>query len=103
SDFKKSARQILKHVPGGSLIKDAYHRAGEATKAVINDGEREGSWFEHFGLLTVGPIDGHDLPTLIEFLTEARDINRPMVLHVKTIKGKGFDFSEGDSSTFHSP
>ncbi|MCC6677447.1 MAG: 1-deoxy-D-xylulose-5-phosphate synthase [Phycisphaerales bacterium] len=103
SDFKRSAKQLLRHVPGGSLIKDAYHRAGEATKAVINDGNRESGWFEHFGLMTVGPIDGHDLPTLIEFLTEARDIARPMVLHVKTIKGKGFPFSEKDSSRFHSP
>lgn len=103
TDFKRSARQFLRHMPGGSLIKDAYHRAGEATKAVINDGNRETGWFEHFGLLTVGPIDGHDLPTLIEFLTEARDIARPMVLHVKTIKGRGFPFSEQDASRFHSP
>lgn len=108
-DLKKSAREILRHVPGGSLIQDAYHRAGEATKAMISEnvnaepGTSGAGWFEHFGLLTVGPIDGHDLPQLIEFLTEARDLDRPMVLHVKTIKGKGFEFSEGDSSKFHSP
>lgn len=98
-DFKKSAHRILKHVPGGSVLEDAYHRMGEATKAWV----AEDSWFEKFGLVTVGPIDGHDLRTLIEFLTEARDFDRPMVLHVKTIKGKGYGFSESDSSTFHSP
>lgn len=107
-EFKKQAREILKHVPGGELVRDAYHRMGEATKAMIADshgapGGPTGGWFEHFGLVTVGPIDGHDLPTLIEFLTEARDFDRPMVLHVKTVKGKGFDFAESDSSTFHSP
>ncbi len=108
-DLKKSAREILRHVPGGSLIQDAYHRAGEATKAMISEnvnaepGTSGAGWFEHFGLLTVGPIDGHDLPQLIEFLSEARDLDRPMVLHVKTIKGKGFEFAEGDSSKFHSP
>src|SRR4051812_40838556 len=85
TDLKKSAKEVLKNVPGGGLIKEAYHAAGEATKAVVN----EGAWFEQFGLLTVGPIDGHDLPTLIQFFREARDLNRPMVLHVKTIKGKG--------------
>lgn len=53
--------------------------------------------------MSFGPIDGHDLPTLVEFLREARDVDRPMVLHVKTVKGKGYDFAEGDSSTFHSP
>jgi len=98
-DFKKSAHRILEHLPGGMLLEEAYHRMGEATKAWVN----EGSWFEHFGLVTVGPIDGHDLPTLIEFLTEASQFDRPMVLHVKTIKGKGFDFSEGDATRFHSP
>jgi len=99
ADFKKGAKQILRQVPGGSILRDAYHMAGEATKAVI----AEGAWFEHFNLLTVGPIDGHDLPTLIEFLSEAREFDRPMVLHVKTIKGKGYSFSEADAVKFHSP
>lgn len=99
SDFKKGAGEILKQMPGGGLLRGAYHKAGEATKAVI----AEHAWFEEFGLVTVGPIDGHDLPTLIEFLTEASQFERPMLLHVKTIKGKGFAFSERDSSTFHSP
>ena len=99
ADFKKGADEILRHVPGGSLLKEAYHKAGEATKAMA----AEGAWFEHFGLMTVGPIDGHDLPMLIEFLAEAREFDRPMVLHVKTTKGKGYEFAEGDATTFHSP
>ncbi len=98
-DFKRQAAKVLDRLPGGSLLEDAYHRAGEATKAMI----AENSWFEHFGLLTVGPIDGHDLPTLIRFFREARDFDRPMVLHVKTVKGKGFDAAEADATTFHSP
>jgi 1-deoxy-D-xylulose-5-phosphate synthase len=102
ADFKKSAKGILKQIPGGSVLHEAYHKAGEAAKAVIAEGGG-GAWFENFGLVTVGPIDGHDLPTLIEFLSEAREFDRPMVLHVKTIKGKGFGFSEQDSAKFHSP
>ncbi len=99
TDLKRGAKGILKHVPGGALVHEASHKMGEATKAMIN----EGAWFEHFGLVTVGPIDGHSLPTLIEFLSEAREFDRPMVLHVQTTKGKGFAFSENDCSTFHSP
>jgi 1-deoxy-D-xylulose-5-phosphate synthase len=99
ADFKKGAKRVLSHVPGGGLVGGAYHKAGEATKAMI----AESAWFEHFGLVTVGPIDGHDLPQLIEFLTEAREFDRPMVLHVKTVKGKGYGFSEKDASKFHSP
>ncbi|MCA3006639.1 MAG: 1-deoxy-D-xylulose-5-phosphate synthase [Planctomycetaceae bacterium] len=98
-DFKSKAREILKGVPGGHVMHDVYHKMGEGMKAVIN----EGAWFEHFGLVTIGPIDGHDFPTLIQHLTEARNFDRPMVLHVKTVKGKGIPFAEKDSSTFHSP
>lgn len=98
-DFKKRAREALGRLPGGSLLEEAYHRAGEVTKAMV----AEHTWFEHFGLLTVGPVDGHDFPSLIEFLAEARDFDRPMVLHVKTIKGKGFEHAEGDATAFHSP
>ena len=98
-DVKRKAKRVLDSLPGGSLVSEAYHRLGEMAKAAV----AENTWFEHFGLLTVGPIDGHDLPTLIEFLSEARDVDRPMVLHVKTVKGKGYEFAEGDATTFHSP
>jgi len=59
--------------------------------------------FEHFGLLCLGPIDGHDLPTLVEMLNEVKDVEYPVLLHCKTIKGKGFEFSEEDAFRFHSP
>jgi 1-deoxy-D-xylulose-5-phosphate synthase len=103
--LKKGAKTVLDSLPGGSIMKGAYHLAGEATKAVIRDPSHAGGggWFEHFGLVTLGPLDGHDLPTLIEFLSAARDFPRPLVLHVKTVKGKGYAFAEADSSTFHSP
>ena len=99
TDLKRGAKELLRHVPGGGAIREAYHRAGEMTKALIT----EDGVFENFGLLAVGPIDGHHIPTLVEFLAEARDMDRPMVLHVKTIKGKGLDVAENDATTFHSP
>ncbi len=99
TDLKDSAKSALKHVPGGSLVGEAYHRAGEATKAMM----KEGAWFENFGLINVGPIDGHNINELIEFLTEARDFERPMVLHVRTTKGKGLEIAEKDATQFHSP
>jgi len=97
--WKNTAKEWLKGVPGGSTIREAYHKGTEAIKHLIN----EQGWFEHFGLVTVGPVDGHDLATLIRVLQEVRNVDKPMVLHVKTVKGKGFSFSENDSSTFHSP
>jgi 1-deoxy-D-xylulose-5-phosphate synthase len=98
-DLKKRAHEVLMRVPGGSAIEELYHRAGEMMKAAIVSGHM----FEQFGLLCVGPIDGHDIPTLIDMLNEVKDFDRPVLLHVKTVKGKGFDFASGDPTTFHSP
>ena len=98
-EFKRRAKDFARHMPGGESLKDLYHRMGESSKAFI----AENHWFEHFGLVTVGPIDGHDIPTLIDFLNEAKHFDRPMVLHVKTVKGRGYDFAERDACTFHSP
>lgn len=97
--FRKAAKEFAKHMPGGNIAADLYHRMGEMSKAML----AEDAWFEKFGLVTVGPIDGHDIPTLVDFLNECRRFERPMVLHVKTVKGKGFQFAEGDATQFHSP
>ncbi len=99
AEFRKTAKEWSKHIWGGSTLRDLYHRMGEISKSMAH----ENGWFEHFGLVTVGPVDGHDMHTLVEVLTEARDFDRPMVLHVKTVKGKGFAFAENDACTFHSP
>lgn len=97
--MKRAAKDVVSHLPGGSIIGEMYHRAGEMMKAAV----AEDAWFEKFGLLTVGPVDGHDLRSLIAMLIEVRDFDRPMVLHVHTIKGKGYEHCEGDATTFHSP
>ncbi|MFW6061067.1 MAG: 1-deoxy-D-xylulose-5-phosphate synthase, partial [Phycisphaeraceae bacterium] len=99
TDFKSRAREVLKRVPGGETLEEIYHRLGEMTKAAL---ARE-HMFEHFGLLCVGPVDGHDLPTLIEMFEEVKTIDRPVLIHAHTIKGKGYDFASGDPTKFHSP
>ncbi|MFO0828535.1 MAG: 1-deoxy-D-xylulose-5-phosphate synthase [Phycisphaerales bacterium] len=98
-EFKRAAKEMLSRMPGGQAMREASHRLGEASKALVS----EDAWFEHFGLLTVGPIDGHDFTALIQALNDAKDLDRPLVLHVKTVKGKGYAFAEGDATTFHSP
>jgi len=97
--FKKRAHQVLKRLPGSAHIEKLYHRAGEVMKAAICDGHM----FEKFGLLCLGPIDGHDIRMLVDIFHELKDFDHPVLLHCKTIKGKGFDFSENDAFKFHSP
>jgi len=98
-DFKHRAHEVLEKLPAGEKIEDLYKRLGEMTKAAL----AHIHLFEHFGLLCVGPIDGHDLPTLIGMLNQVKRFDRPVLLHVKTVKGKGFDFSSDDPTKFHSP
>ncbi|MCI0365357.1 MAG: 1-deoxy-D-xylulose-5-phosphate synthase [Phycisphaerales bacterium] len=97
--IKRRAKDVVAKVPGGNIIGQMYHVAGEMLKDAI----AEDAWFEKFGLLTVGPVDGHDLRGLIDMLLELRDFDKPMVLHVHTVKGKGYEYAEGDATKFHSP
>ncbi len=99
TDFKRAARDLASQVPGGEAATELYHRIGESGKALFT----HDAWFSHFGLVPVGPIDGHDLRVLTEYLGELRSLPRPALLHVKTVKGKGFDFAESDATSFHSP
>lgn len=98
-DAKKRAHEVLRRFPLGEKLEQAYNAAGGVAKALIHHEHM----FEHFGLTCVGPIDGHDLPTLIEMFAEAREYDRPLLVHCKTVKGKGFDVTSGDPTTFHSP
>ncbi|MDP7574393.1 MAG: 1-deoxy-D-xylulose-5-phosphate synthase, partial [Phycisphaerales bacterium] len=97
--MKKAAKGMVDVIPGGGAIRSIGHRLGEVAKDVVN----EDPWFEKFGLLHVGPIDGHDIPSLIEALATVKDVNLPLVLHAHTIKGKGYEYTEGDATAFHSP
>ena len=53
------------------------------------------------GFTYLGPIDGHDLPRLCDVLQWAKELNSPVVVHVNTVKGKGYPFAEQNPSKFH--
>lgn len=57
--------------------------------------------FENMGLTYLGPVDGNDLPNLIGLLRLARQMKRPVLVHVMTKKGKGYSFAEQNPSKFH--
>ena len=96
---KRRAHDLAGRIPGGDIVEGLYHRFTDAAKEVLADN----SWFARFGLVTLGPMDGHDLPHLIRLLREVAVLDRPVLLHVHTVKGKGFGFAEGDATRFHSP
>ena len=57
--------------------------------------------FSDFGFEYVGPIDGHNMPAMIQIFREVRALNRPVVVHVLTRKGKGYELAEEDPARYH--
>jgi 1-deoxy-D-xylulose-5-phosphate synthase len=92
---------MLDHVPLGDTARKALSTAEMAGMRFALHEHKTPVIFEEMGFRYVGPIDGHDLDTLIDVISNARKIPGPVLLHVKTVKGKGYDIAEGDSRTFH--
>ncbi len=98
-EVKKRAQELLDRIPYGQKISDVGFHIKQGIKNTIAPGHI----FEDLGLKYFGPVDGHDLPGLIEKLHELKHLNAPAVLHIKTIKGKGYEWACDDPTTFHSP
>jgi len=60
-----------------------------------------GIMFEEMGIDYIGPIDGHDLKSLIEILQKAKKLGKPVIVHAQTLKGKGYDIAEGHEEKWH--
>ncbi len=72
----------------------------DLVKSIFVDEEREG-FFDALGFRYFGPIDGHDLPGLIRTLESAKELQEPVVVHVLTQKGHGYDQAEKKPEIFH--
>ncbi|MDD5052824.1 MAG: 1-deoxy-D-xylulose-5-phosphate synthase [Sulfuricurvum sp.] len=60
-----------------------------------------GILFEEMGIEYIGPVDGHDLKSLIDILSMAKGMGKPVLVHVQTIKGKGYEIAEGKHEKWH--
>lgn len=63
--------------------------------------EQTGTIFEEIGWEYIGPVDGHDLPLLIDVFRNVRELPGPVFVHAITVKGKGYDVSEDDARKYH--
>ena len=95
--FKRSLWGILAKVP--PVLKLA-RRTGNAVKHGIL---RNSNLFESLNFRYFGVVDGHNLEQLIDVLKSLKDIGGPKLLHIKTIKGKGYAPAESDPSVWHAP
>jgi len=89
--------QFLSHIPGGESIR----RIGQKAKRETKDMFLESSVFEAFGMRYVGPIDGHDIKLVTEYLEFSKKQDMPVLLHVITQKGKGCDVALDEPEKFH--
>ena len=112
-DFESFVRRL----PKGEIALALAHKAEEGFKGALTevglqqtqragDSEGRGGYgnsliFEEMGLRYLGPIDGHDLPLLISTLKYAKSCDQPIVIHVLTTKGKGYEAAQKNPEKFH--
>jgi 1-deoxy-D-xylulose-5-phosphate synthase len=97
ASMREGSKKVLSRLPGAWEI---ARRTEEYAKGMLVPG----TLFEELGWNYIGPIDGHDLPTMIATLRNMRDLKGPQFLHVVTKKGKGFAPAESTrSATTPSP
>jgi 1-deoxy-D-xylulose-5-phosphate synthase len=92
---REGSKTVLSTLP--PPVKDYARRWEEHLKGMV----MPSTLFEELGFYYIGPIDGHDLKTVIAMLKNMKDLEGPRFLHVITQKGKGFEPAEGDPCVFH--
>jgi 1-deoxy-D-xylulose-5-phosphate synthase len=98
---REKVKDILGHIPFGDTARKALSTAEEAGMRFVTSEPKTAVIFEEMGFRYIGPIDGHDYDTLVDVIGNARKIAGPVLLHVRTVKGKGFEPAELDKRTFH--
>jgi len=95
---KEEVEHLLKKIPA---IGDTLAKTAEKLKDSLKYLLVSGVWFEELGFTYIGPVDGHNLPLLLDTLKQAEKVNGPVLVHVVTTKGKGYSPAEKDSHTWH--
>src|SRR5690554_3086761 len=94
NSLRDGSKQVLTKIP---VAWEFAKRTEEHIKGLVSPG----TLFEEMGFNYVGPIDGHDLPSLVQYLTNLRQVKGPKLLHIITQKGKGFEPAEQDPVGYH--
>lgn len=96
--LKTEVKRTLNKVPGiGPAMVQQIHRTKDSIKQLIIPG----MLFEDMGIKYLGPINGHDCARMIQVLTEAKNVDGPVIIHVKTEKGKGYEPAMRHPARFH--
>ena len=94
ASVRESSKQILKPIP---TMRELARRTEEHVKGMV----APGTLFEELGFNYIGPVDGHDLLTLLTTLRNMKALEGPQFLHIVTQKGKGYPSAEDDPCEYH--
>ena len=96
--LKDNIEDTLKKMPmiGESVI-DKVKKSKSSLKHLMIPG----MFFEDMGITYIGPVDGHNIQELVSTFNDAMRVNKPVLIHVKTVKGKGYKLAEDNPSFFH--
>lgn len=101
NDTKHAVRTGLRRIPVvGRPLANMAQWMKDSVKSMLMDEPKEG-FFDALGFRYYGPIDGHDLSSLIRTLEQVRDTREPVLIHVLTQKGHGYDMAERKPEIFH--
>jgi 1-deoxy-D-xylulose-5-phosphate synthase len=100
SGLKMEVQKLLSKVP---VIGDPVERFLYRVKDAVKAGLLGGMFFEDLGFRYIGPVDGHDIRQLQKYLAMVRKFQGPVLLHVVTEKGHGFQPAAEDPTSFHAP
>lgn len=95
--FKRGYRKVM----GATALGRGVYKVTHKVKTAIKETLLPCSLFEDMGFTYLGPVDGHDVKGLTRLLTYARDLKGPVLLHVRTVKGKGYTPAERNPDQFH--
>ncbi len=85
---------------GKSFSRSMAQKLMDGVKGMVSS---SANLFEALKLRYFGPVDGHNVIKLVEILQDLKDINGPKILHIKTVKGKGYELAEKDQTKWHAP
>ena len=97
--IREEVKDLLARGPGGE--KGVMRRLASRTEESVKSLFVPGMLFEELGFRYIGPVDGHDLDSLVETLARVRRLDGPMLVHVITQKGKGFSLAEQNAYKWH--
>ncbi|MCI0498794.1 MAG: 1-deoxy-D-xylulose-5-phosphate synthase [Planctomycetales bacterium] len=98
-DIRKTTNRILEHLP---LVGKPMEEAIENVKKTLRMANTPSRLFESMNIPYFGPVDGHDIGSLIELFGALSHLDRPAILHVYTRKGKGYSPADDDPRKYHS-